>query len=320
VAADLSIVIPSNHRADLLRACLESVTRHAPPGTEVIVVDDASRGATISGCARAFAGVHVLRLSHQKGFCAAANAGIRTAHHSIVELLNDDTEVTAGWTEAPLASFSDPLIGAVAPLVLYWPGGAVGEARIDSAGDRYYQGGIAGKRGHGQTLTSAHLRRARVFGASGSCAFYRREAVVRVGGFPESFAAYFEDVDLSFRLHWAGFDIVYEPTSRVLHHVGSSYGSAKRRLLKQQARNEERVFWRNLPPRDLVRALPAHFAVVAAKAWRRWRAGELGPFLRGRLEVLGEAAELLRHRRLIRRFGVPNTAGNWRLEESFWKD
>jgi GT2 family glycosyltransferase len=320
VAADLSIVIPSRHRADLLRACLASVTRYAPVGTEVIVVDDASLGGTISKCAQAFADVRVLRMPKQSGFCAAANAGIRAARHAIVELLNDDTEVTKGWTDAPLAALADLSIGAVAPLVLYWPGGAVGEARIDSAGDRYYRGGIAGKRGHGKTLTTDYLRRSRVFGASGSCAFYRRDAILRVGGFPESFSAYFEDVDLSFRLHWAGFEIVYEPASQVLHHVSASYGMGERGLVAQQARNEERVFWRNLPSGDLLRALPAHLAVVAAKAWRRWRTGELGPFLRGRLNVLRDTAELAKHRRQMRQFGVRRAATSWQLEERFWKD
>jgi GT2 family glycosyltransferase len=259
-------------------------------------------------------------MAARKGFCCAVNAGIEICRHPIVELLNDDTEVTAGWAEAALAAFADPTVGAVAPLVLYWPGGEIGEARIDSAGDRYYRGGIAGKRGHGRTLTSAYLRRDKVFGASASCAFYRRQALLDAGGFPESFDAYFEDVDLSFRLHWAGYDTLYEPASRVLHHVGSSYGKPDRHLLEQQARNEERVFWRNLPAGDLVRALPAHLAVVAAKAWRRWRTGELAPFLRGRLQVVGELPALLQHRRRLHRFRPQRGRANWHVEESFWTE
>jgi GT2 family glycosyltransferase len=293
--------------------------RHAPTGTEVLVVDDASPGGKVSKCAAAFAGVQLLRLRRQRGFCGAANAGIQHARHAIVELLNDDTEVTAGWTEAALAAFVDPAVAAVAPLVLYWPGGEVGTARIDSAGDQYYRSGIARKRGHGQTLTPAFLRREKVFGASGSSAFFRRQAVLEAGGFAEDFDAYFEDVDLSFRLHWTGYDIVYEPSSRVLHHVGSSYGNADRYLLKQQARNEERVFWRNLPSRDLMRAIPCHLAVVAAKAWRRWRMGELAPFLEGRLEVLNEAAGLLAHRRSLRNSRGHLRIGNWQLEKNSWK-
>src|SRR5229473_5411013 len=161
--------------------------------------------------AAAFSGVRIVRLSERLGFCCAANAGIRTSVHPVLEMLNDDTEVTAGWAEAALACFDDPSVAAVAPLALHWPGGEIGTARIDSAGDRYYWGGVAGKRGHGQTLSERHLERGKVFGASASCAFYRRQALVQVGSFPESFGAYFEDVDLAFRLHWAGYEVMYEP-------------------------------------------------------------------------------------------------------------
>src|SRR5207237_7374714 len=107
----------------ILRACLASVTRHAPPGTEVLVVDDASPGGAASAAAGDFPGVRALRLPARGGFCAAANAGIRAAAGEVVELLNDDAEATPGWAAAALARFADPAVAAVAPLVLRWPGG-----------------------------------------------------------------------------------------------------------------------------------------------------------------------------------------------------
>src|SRR5262249_59793833 len=104
----------------------------------------------------------------------AANAGIRAAHGAIVEYLNDDTEVTPGWAELALAGFDDPQVAAVAPLVLR-PGqwgrhsclprprqtgmsAPPAPLEIDSAGDRYYLGGVAGKRGHGQALGATYLQ------------------------------------------------------------------------------------------------------------------------------------------------------------------
>src|SRR5262245_38167001 len=114
----LSVVIPSHRRADLLRLCLASVERFAPPFTEVIVVDDGSPGAVVSRVALEFAGVKVIRHAKSGGFCAAANAGIAAATAPVVELLNDDAEVTAGWADAALAWFADERIAAVAPLVL----------------------------------------------------------------------------------------------------------------------------------------------------------------------------------------------------------
>jgi GT2 family glycosyltransferase len=317
VRPSLTIVIPSHRRADLLRLCLVSVRRHAPADTEIIVVDDASANHAVSKTAAEFAGVRVLRSGRRCGFCAAVNAGVRAAQHSIIELLNDDTEVSSGWAEPALAHFDDPCIAAVAPLVL-WGSPNVQPPSIDSAGDRYFLGGIAGKHGHGQPLSSRYLRGGEVFGVSASSAFYRRQALLDVGAFPEEFGAYFEDVDVSFRLHWGGHRLVYEPASRVWHRVSASHGKTARRLLEQQSRNEERVFWRNLPNSDLLRAVPWHAAVLAAKAYRRWQDGELLSFVLGRFRAWGEMPRILRHRRRLGRGNDRVNSADWGVEARFW--
>lgn len=335
----LAIIIPSHGRSDLLGYCLSSVVRHAPPGTEILVVDDGSPQGRVSSVAAGFAGVRAIRLARRRGFCAAINAGIRATMSSVVQLLNDDTEVTGGWAEPAVDRFQDQTVAAVAPLVLKsarggqwavgseerpvaaaWPGAHCPRPTVDSAGDRYFVGGIAGKRGHRHLLGRTYLQPRRVFGASASSGFFRRDYLLQVGGFPESFGAYFEDVDLAFRLHWAGYQVLFEPSSRVYHHVSASYGRPGRRLLQQQSRNEERVFWRNLPDCVLIRALPLHLAVLAAKAWRRWRRREFVPFVCGRLEVLGELPALLRHRRWLRQLGPGANMNGWEVEQSFWDE
>ena len=238
------------------------------------------------------AGVRVVRLERQRGFAVAANAGIRASRGDIVEMLNDDTEVQAGWADAAPPWFADPGVGSVAPLVLAWPDGKI----IDSAGDRYYLGGVAGKRGHRSPLSAEFLLPAHVFGVSAEAGFYRRSALDRVGLFPEEFGSYFEDVDLAFRLNQAGYAARFAPDSRVLHHISASYGRAGRCLIERQSCNEERVFWRNLPASALRRALPRHLAVLAGKAWRRLDEGTLTPWLFGRLRVLSDWRAIMRHR------------------------
>jgi hypothetical protein len=306
----LSIVIPSYCRADLLALCLRSVTRFAPAGTEVIVVDDASAVGLISRTAAGYPGVHVVRLAKRSGFCAAANAGVAAASAPVVELLNDDAEVTAGWAEAALRWFADGRVGAVAPLVLQNDPDRLARGLpplIDSAGDEYDPGGFARKRGHGLSWSDTrhetrHTREIEVsclvsrvsclvspgpvWGASASAAFYRREALLAAGGFPEDFGAYFEDVDLSFRLRRLGCEVWYDPAAVVWHRVSASYGRRPdRRVLEQQSRNEERVFWRNVRGRDRVRYLPRHAAVLAGKAARRLREGTFVPWAVGRLRA-----------------------------------
>ncbi len=233
--------------------------------------------------ARSF-GVAVLRLERRAGYCVAGNAGVREARGEVVQLLNDDTEVSPRWAEAALARFAAPDVVAVTPLVLKGRPGDV--PVVDSAGDGYWRGGVAYKRGHGEALGERHLTAGPVFGASGSASFYRREAYLRAGGLPEAFGAYFDDVDLSFRLNRLG-RVWYEPASVVHHRVSSSYGRPSGELLAMQSRNEELVWRRNLSPAEKLAWLPAHVAVLLLKAARRLREGQLGPFLRGRLAALG---------------------------------
>jgi len=308
-----SIVIPTYQRGDLLRACLTSVAMHAPADTEVVVVDDASPNGIGPNVVDAFPGVRLVRLDKRRGFAAAANAGIRASRGEIVELLNDDTEVEAAWAQAALRHFDNPEIGAVAPLVLDWRR----RNRIDSAGDRYYLGGVARKRGHGAAPGAEYQEARPVFGASASSAFYRREALCAVGLFPESFGSYFEDVDLAFRLQRAGYRARYEPRSRVLHHGGASHGKPNASLVARQSLNEERVFWRNIPRGEMRHALPRHAAVLLGKAWRRWREGTFGAFLAGRLRILAELPELLRHRRALNCIGDGQDFANWGVEQSW---
>ncbi len=278
----VSIVIPSHCRIDLLERCLASVRRHLPAGGEIIVVDDGSPGGIVSAAvARRWAGVRRVRLPRRGGFCRAANAGLQAARASVVELLNDDTVVAAGWAEAALRHFADPQVAAVAPLVLQGePSEKTGgpAPRIDSAGDEYDPGGIARKRGHGQLwdarLPAAWRQAGVVMAASGCAAFYRRERVLELGGFAETFGAYFEDVDLSLRLRAAGDQIIYEPAAVVWHQISASYGQQpRRRLLEMQSCNEERLFlrhWRQFGGWPL---WLRHAAVLAGKWLRRLSEG-----------------------------------------------
>jgi GT2 family glycosyltransferase len=201
----LSIVIPSYRRADLLRLCLRTVAAHRPAGSEVIVVDDRSPGGCVSSAAAEFPFVRVIRLTTQSGFCVAANTGIRAATGDVVELLNDDTEVTPGWADAALARFADPKVVAVAPLVLQLDPTRPPNLPplVDSAGDEYDPGGFARKRWHGRAADSlresvcdsgsraepAILTAGPVWGVSATAGFYRRSALLAAGLFPEHFGA-----------------------------------------------------------------------------------------------------------------------------------
>jgi GT2 family glycosyltransferase len=295
----LSIVIPTYNGRHLLAICLPSVFLHLPEklDAEVIVSDDGSTDGTCEWLREAYPQVRVVRQERNAGFVAAANAGIHAARGTIVQLLNNDTEVTAGWIEAALPLFEDATVGSVAPLVLV----RSQRHRVDSAGDGYSLFGWPSKIGHGQDASRWEGRRAAdVFGASGSSAFYRAEALRKVGAYDPAFGSYYEDVDLAFRLRWGGYRCVFAPQSRILHEVSASYRHDRPDLQRRMSRNAEILFWTNLPTRVLALAIVPHLAFVLAQAGWRLLRGRLRPFAAGKLDAL-RAVKTLRSGRAQRR-------------------
>ena len=295
-----SIVIPTYDGRELLRCCLASIERHRPDARaypiEIVVVDNGSTDGTAQWLAQTQQGIRLVRLERNGGFCVAANAGIAAARGRFIQLLNNDTEVTAGWVEAALAPFADETVGSVAPLVLV----RSDPTRVDSAGDSYALVGWPTKRGHGQPAKSWATRPAdEVFGASGSSAFYRTRALEIVGGFDPFLVSYYEDIDLAFRLRWAGYRSVFAPGSRILHDISATNDHRSPALQRRIARNAELVFWSNLPSRLLVLAAVPHLAFITAQAVWRLARRRLGPFVAGKLDAL-RAWRQIRERRRAR--------------------
>jgi len=296
-----SIVIPSYNGRALLERCLAAVFRHRPIAPrmpiEVIVADDGSTDDTLAWLAQIYPEVRAVRLAQNSGFCAAANAGLAAARAPFVQLLNNDAEPTEGWIEAGLAPFADALVGSVAPLVLFRndPG------RVDSAGDAYSPFGWPTKRGHGEP-TGLHqgLADREVFGASGSSAFYRASALNKVGGYDPLLGAYYEDVDLAFRLRWAGYRCVHTPRCVLLHEVSASYDHRNHQLERRLSRNQELIFWWNMPRLALAVAfLPRLAFVVAQFGWRLVRGRALA-FLAGKGDALRQTRAILDRRQARR--------------------
>jgi GT2 family glycosyltransferase len=295
-----SIVIPTYNGRALLESCLESVFRHLPLDrswhTEVIVVDDASTDGTAEWVSARYPRATLVRRQQNGGFCAAANAGLDAARGPFIQLLNNDTEVTPGWLEAGLAPFADPTVGSVAPLVLV----RSNPSRVDSAGDSYTLAGWPTKRGHGQLAAGWTERPLEdVFAASGSSAFYRAEAIRQVGGFDPLLGSYYEDVDLGFRLRWAGYRSVFHARCRILHEISATYDHARPALQRRIARNAELVFWSNLPARHLAAAILPHVALLITQAgWRLVRLRFI-PFFLGKIDAV-RSARTIRARRKLR--------------------
>lgn len=294
-----SIVIPTYHGRRLLEPCLAAIFRNLPIdpalACEVVVSDNGPDDRTSEWLARDYPQVRVVRLGPGQGFCRAANAGIEAARGRFIQVLNDDTEPTPGWIEAGLEPFRDATVAAVTPLVLV----RSTPDRVDSAGDDYSLAGWPSKRGHGQPVSRWESRPVEeVMSASGSASFYRAEVLHHVGGFDSSLVSYYEDVDLGFKLRWAGYRVVFTPRCRILHDISATADHRSPNLQRLMARNAELVFWSNLPAWRLAAALVPHMALLTTQA--AWRLARLRfiPFFLGKVDAARELGSLRARRRL----------------------
>ena len=200
-AEEVTIVVPVYGDAERLALCLAPLAGETP----VIVVDDGSPdGGAIAAVADRF-GARYVRHLRNRGAAAARNTGLELAATPIVAFLDADCVPPAGFPGELLDHLADPAVGLVAP-------------RIVSLGGQ--SGRIAAyERCHSALDMGPQPSRVRpyswVWYVPSAAMVARRTALGR--GFDEDLELG-EDVDLVWRLHDAGWQVRYDPRTRVAHH------------------------------------------------------------------------------------------------------
>lgn len=241
----VTVVIPNWNGERFLELCLSSLERQSFEDFETILVDNGSTDGSLDLIAKYFPEVSVVSLDENRGFSAAANAGIKASGSELVALLNNDTEQDPGWLEALVrAADSHPDAGSFASKMLDFQD----RRMLDGAGDALRLSGLPYRLGHGERDRGQFESPETVFGACGAAALYRRRMLEEVGLFDEDFFAYCEDGDLSFRAHLAGYECRYVPEA-VVYHMGSASTGGKRSATAATlgTRNSLSLLVKNLP-------------------------------------------------------------------------
>jgi GT2 family glycosyltransferase len=248
---DVSVVVPTRRRPQLLERCLNALATQtlAPERYEIVVCDDGPDEETCL-LVRRFADAHRARgldvryvpIHAPHGPAAARNAGWRKARAPAIAFTDDDTIPDAHWLEAGLAALARGAAAASGAIVVplpAWP--------TDYEAD------------------AASLARAEFATAN---AFVWRTALAAVGGFDERFtAAWREDSDLQFALMRAGGRIVRAPDAIVVHPVrparwGISLAQQKKNRFEALLYNKHRRLYK----RRIARTPPLHYYSIAVAA------------------------------------------------------
>jgi GT2 family glycosyltransferase len=219
---EVSIIIPVFNQFHFTQACLSSLQEHqGAERFEVIVVDDCSADGTAEAVSRMPGVVHV-RNQKNSGFICSCNRGAEKARGEYLVFLNNDTLVTDDWLGALVDTFAEqPQAGIVGSKLIY-PDGRLQEAGgivwRDASGWNY------GKFDDGAKPEYNYLRE--VDYCSAAALMIPKSLFQSVGGFDSRYApAYYEDTDLAFKVHQAGYKVLYQPLSEVIHYEGATGGT-----------------------------------------------------------------------------------------------
>jgi N-acetylglucosaminyl-diphospho-decaprenol L-rhamnosyltransferase len=232
-----AVIVTADSR-EMVLDCLRHLK--SPLLRDVIVVDNGSTDGTGDAVLESYPDARVIRLEVSHGLAEYYNMGARLGSAEFVLFLNDDALADSGAVEELDASLrSRPNAVAVAGRMVELDSG---ETQIE-----YHPGQlptvmkfVAGFTGldrlwPNNPWSGSHRRHPlsddKVVEAEhvGGCLLVRRQTFDQVGGWDEQFEFWFEDADLSRRLHNHG-DVLYVPMAS-FRHVG---GHSARRLSKAE--------------------------------------------------------------------------------------
>jgi GT2 family glycosyltransferase len=213
----LSVVIPTYQRRDSLLRLLASLrSQTLPAGAyEVIAAVDGSTDGT-ADAVRGFAAPYGLSTLEgpNRGRARACNAGLHAAAGALVVLLDDDMEASPGFLAAHVRAHEGPVERAVVgaapmvvspespPFVRYMASGF--RSRLDRLAQPGYR-----------------VRFRDTYTGNFSA---RREVLLAVGGFDESFRVYgHEDYELALRLQNAGIELTYSADALAHQHYEKTF-------------------------------------------------------------------------------------------------
>ena len=224
----VTIIIPTRDQVDLLSRCVRSVTgRSTYPSYDIVIVDNGS--AEPATCAYfdqlgADARVSILRIDEPFNFSRLNNQAAAAARGEVLCFLNNDTEViSADWLEEMVSLACQNGVGAVGAM-LYYPNNLIQHAGVIL--------GIGGVASHahkllGRTTGGDHARAAltqAMSAVTAACLVVRKAVFTNAGGFDETLAIAYNDVDLCLRFRARGLQNIWTPFAELYHYESVSRG------------------------------------------------------------------------------------------------
>lgn len=220
---ELSIItVNYNGFADTVQL-IESIQTHLKISYEFIVVDNGSKADEAGMLKHQFSNIKVIRSAKNLGFAGGNNLGIKDAVADNILFINNDAYVKDDSLTLLVERMKkEPTLGGISPKILF----ADQEKLIQFAGYSLLSPVTLRNRliGFKEEDTGQYDHPAPTPYLHGAAMLIRREAIEKVGGMPQIYFLYYEELDWSLQLRRAGYQLEYNPAAVVFHKESSSVG------------------------------------------------------------------------------------------------
>jgi GT2 family glycosyltransferase len=256
----VTVIVLNYNGEGHLKACLPSLEALDYPDVRVMVADNGSSDGSLAYVAARHPRVRVAPMGANLGFSKAYNRAVPQTESDYVVLLNNDTRVAPTWLAELVDAAERHRVAAAASAIVDWDG-----SRIDFVGGLPTAIGHSWQIDYGEPAGKAYPERRLLFGCGGSV-LIRRDAYLEAGGFDEDFFAYFEDVDLGWRMNLLGHATVFAPKAVTYHRLHGTWGGWSHALrLRLYERNALAMICKNYGDEALARVLPMAVALTLAR-------------------------------------------------------
>ncbi len=286
----VSAVVLAYQDEPWLPACVNSLLASTGVLVTVVLVDNGCSNPDLPVLA-ALDGVQLLTPGRNLGYAAGCNVGAAAEEGDVLVFVNSDSIVE----QRALAVLADAAITSMGLVTASVRLGGQPNV-LNSVGNPVHFLGFSWAGGLGESASSAQVPRD-VASVSGACFGVTRQVWTELGGFPDAYFAYHEDVELSLRCWLSGRPVRYVPEAVVHHHYEFSRNPAKMYLLE---RNRLLTWLTILQPRTLLLLLPAILMAEASLVVVAMRQGWLRQKMRGWLWLLSHRPWILERRQYDR--------------------
>jgi len=218
----ISLIILNLNGKKFLNNCLKSVFATNYPDFEVILVDNGSTDGSPQLALRQFASpknLQVILNEKNLGFAGGNNQGATKAKGDWLLFLNNDTQVEKEWLSSLMDEvLKDKKVAAAGCKQR----SLIKKNYLDAIGGYLDRFGWSQKIGYKEKDKGQYDKVCEIFYGQGSSLLVKADIFQKLGGFDKDYIIYYEEVDFCWRIHLAGFKIIFVPRA-IIYHFGGGW-------------------------------------------------------------------------------------------------